>query len=252
MTGWLWASGCGLQALGFRLSALARLSIARSKVCQKPGAWSLKPEVPSIDELANIVARCRAWHTSSCSGPPTSPAWPTSTSRRTRSTKSWPLPSTPSILQRRIVPGSAARAVRSHCPALSADRAVKMFVAISYAKMNRVRAAKYAQMKSARLHARQLRQLPLHVSGGARRRRQLLHPRRQHGAAVREDRQQRDALERQSHRARLGHRGSLLHHLARRRLGHVRVGECCFIGVNATLRNSITIAPRHAHRRRAR
>ena len=77
------------------------------------------------------------------------------------------------------------------------------------------------------------------------RRRQLLHPRGQHHPAVRADRQRRDVVERQPHRPRLGHRRPLLHHLARRRLRAMcRSATIRFIGVNATLRNSITLAPR--------
>ena len=46
-------------------------------------------------------------------------------------------------------------------------------------------------------------------------------------------------------------RRPLLHQLARRRLGpRARSGSDCFIGVNATLRNTITIARAHADRRR--
>ena len=40
---------------------------------------------------------------------------------------------------------------------------VKMFVALSYAKMNRIRAEKYAQMKGARIRARHLYQQPVFV-----------------------------------------------------------------------------------------
>ena len=39
------------------------------------------------------------------------------------------------------------------------------------------------------------------------------------------------------------HRGSLLHHIARRGVGKRPNRSAAFIGVNATLRNSITIAP---------
>ena len=93
-----------------------------------------------------------------------------------------------------------------------------MFVALSYAKMNEVRAAKYARSQGARLRPGELRQQPLLRSDAISARRQLLHSRRQHRAAVRPHRQRRDAVERQPHRPRLDHRRSLFHQLARRRL----------------------------------
>ena len=79
----------------------------------------------------------------------------------------------------------------------------KMFVAMSYAKMNQVRADEVQRGQGARLRARQLREQPLLVPHAVSARRQLFHPRGQHGTAVRATGQQRDALERQPHRARL-------------------------------------------------
>ena len=116
-----------------------------------------------------------------------------------------------------------------------------MFVALSYAKMNGVRAEKYAAMKAAGYRL---------VSYVSSRCSYLSQTPPGDNCFILEDntvqpfvhhRQQRHAVERQPHRPRRGDRGSLLHHVARRRLGPRPVGTRSFLGVNATLRNSITI-----------
>ena len=127
-------------------------------------------------------------------------------------------PSTAAFRQRRHVSGPAAGRRRRRAPAGFRRPSYEMFVALSYAKMNGVRAEKYDGAKAAgyRLvsYVSSRCTLPAATPAG----RQLLHPRGQHHPAVRHDRQRRDAVERQPHRPRLDDRGPLLHHLARRRL----------------------------------
>ena len=98
--------------------------------------------------------------------------------------------------------------------AIPAGQTTQMFVALSYAKMNRLRAEKYARRRRWAT-ARELRQLPLLVP--------VATPPGDNCFILEDntvqpfvtDRQQRDTLERQPHRPRLDDRRSLLHQLSR-------------------------------------
>jgi hypothetical protein len=89
---------------------------------------------------------------------------------------------------------------------------------------------------------RQLRQLALHLPCGRATREILLHPRRHTHPTIREDWEQRHALERNH----IGHDSVIDDHCFITShvvvSGNVHVKSYCFIGVNATLRNSIVIA----------
>ena len=162
-----------------------------------------------------------------------------------------PSPSMPAYRDADTFRGPAARAFDEVRATLSRRRCMRMFVALSYAQMNQVRAEKYSAGEGARLRAGQLRQQPLLLPDPVAARRQLLHPGRQHGAAVRPDRQQRHAVERQPHRPRL--RPSAITASSARTSssrGTCASGRSCFIGVNATLRNDITHRRAHADWRR--
>ena len=125
-----------------------------------------------------------------------------------------------------------------------------MFVAISYAKMNAVRAEKYASMKAAGYRlvsyvSSRCSYLSLTPPGD--------------NCFILEDNTVQPfvtignnvTLWSGNH---IGHDATIEDHCFITShvvvSGYVRVGTRSFIGVNATLRNSITIAPRDAHRRR--
>ena len=80
--------------------------------------------------------------------------------------------------------------------------------------------------------------------GPQRVRRQYVHLRGERDPALRDDRRRHRALERQPHRPRLDDRRPRLHRLARGVSGNVTIGDYCFVGVNATFRDGITVAPR--------
>jgi sugar O-acyltransferase (sialic acid O-acetyltransferase NeuD family) len=117
-----------------------------------------------------------------------------------------------------------------------------MFVALSYARMNHLRAAKYAEMKAAGYR------LESYVSSRCT---YLAEPPGDNCFILEDNTVQPFVtigsdvtLWSGNH---IGHDSVIEDHCFISShvvvSGHVRVGEYCFIGVNATLRNSITIAP---------
>jgi sugar O-acyltransferase (sialic acid O-acetyltransferase NeuD family) len=136
-------------------------------------------------------------------------------------------------------------------PLIDAERALdrfppgeyEMFVALSYAKMNRLRAEKYDRMKTDRYR------LATYVSSRCS---YLAQTPPGENCFILEDNTVQPfvtignnvTLWSGNH---IGHDSSIADHCFISShvvvSGHVRVGERCFIGVNATIRNAITIAP---------
>jgi sugar O-acyltransferase (sialic acid O-acetyltransferase NeuD family) len=118
-----------------------------------------------------------------------------------------------------------------------------MFVALSYAKMNQLRAEKYRQMKGAGYR------LATYVSSRCS---YLTHTPPGDNCFILEDNTVQPFVTIGSNVTfwsgnHIGHDSTIDDHCFISShvvvSGHVHVGERCFIGVNATLRNSITIAP---------
>jgi sugar O-acyltransferase (sialic acid O-acetyltransferase NeuD family) len=118
-----------------------------------------------------------------------------------------------------------------------------MFVALSYAKMNRLRAEKYAAMKDAGYR------LATYISSRCS---YLAQTPPGDNCLILEDNTIQPFVRIGSNVTlwsgnHIGHDSTIEDHCFISShvvvSGHVRVGQRCFIGVNATLRNSITIAP---------
>ena len=93
-----------------------------------------------------------------------------------------------------------------------------LFVAVSYSRINDLRAAKVAAAREAGYRLVSYVSSRATVFRGPADQRELLHPRGQYHSALCANRSQRHAVERQSYWASLGHRGRCLYGLSHRGL----------------------------------